>query len=140
MSEAVTTSQLRRMLKAREANDKAQAKAKETEQAKVAAEMEVFDAMEAGGDKSLKRDVGAPWGTITVTPGETNYANVFDQDEFEKWAQEAGFETEMLGERKPRMKVINKYVQRVLKSSSMKMPPGVEHRRTRRITVRLPKK
>lgn len=131
-----TLTQLRRLMKAREADEKAKAVAEKAASKRKDAEEEVAEAIVAAGIKGEHtRDLGAPWGIQGFQPGETEYGYVYALEEFEEWAKANGFETDFLGEPKPRKKAINQYLKRI-KATGGQMPAGVERRTTRRVTVR----
>ena len=131
----VSTSQLRRMLAAREKHAKVAALEKEAKAEKVAAELEVHEAMEGNGDTSVTRDVGPPWGKVSFTANATIRGDIYDEEAFIEWAERQGFEKAMLGKPQPRKQAINQYVRRALKSKG-DLPEGVEHHRTRYVTVK----
>lgn len=128
-------SQLRRLLAAREKHAKLDKQTKAAKEKLDAAEIEVHEAFEADGVKGqLKIDVGEPWGVVAFQPGQTIYANVYDPEAYEKWVRKNRRGRELLGEPQVRKKPLNQLIRRMLQQRG-RMPDGVEHRRTRYITV-----
>ena len=132
----VTNSQLIRMLEAREKYERARLAKTAAEEAKVAAELEVHEAMEGAGDKVIVRDLGPPWGTRRFVPNATIYADIYDEDELREWAVEEQREREFFpADPEPRKKPLNQYLRRVLQTPGMNIPPGVQQKRSRYVTV-----
>ena len=131
----VTNSQLIRLLEARQRYEKAYRAQVNAAEARAAAELEVHEAMEGAGDKSITRDLGPPWGVRRFVPNHTDYSEVYDEKSFREWAAEQERTAEFIAEPAPRKKPLNQYLRRVLKTPGMEMPPGVEHRRKRYVTV-----
>lgn len=131
----VTNSQLIRMLEARERYDRAYRAKVNAEEAKKAAEVEVHEAMEGAGDRVIVRDLGPPWGVRRFVPNATIFSDVYDEQALRDWATDEGRDREFLAEPAPRKKALNQYVRRVLKTPGMNLPPGVQHQRSRYVTV-----
>lgn len=138
--EGPAKSQLRRVLKLRDESAKLEAKAKAKANELHEAEMEVHEAMEGAGlVGNHKYDLGKPWGVVGFQAGQKRYSNVYDLEAFVEWAEEHGYKDAFLSENpKPREKVVNQYVRRS-QDQGLDLPAGVEPRRTRFMTVRLPK-
>lgn len=132
---SVTNSQLIRMLEADAKYERARLAKIAANDAKVAAELEVHEALEGAGDVSITRDLGPPWGVYTFVPNETIYSDIYDYDAFEAWTRENHRAVEFIGEPAPRKQPLNQFVRRVLKTKGMEMPAGVQHKRTRYVTA-----
>ncbi len=133
---SVQNSQLIRLLKARERNDRATREKNNAMQELAAAEREVQQAMEDAKDKSVTRDLGPPWGVKQFQPRATVYADVYNLKEFREWAKGEGRIQEFINDTPAvRKQPINQHVRRATKTKGMRIPPGVEVRRTPYVTV-----
>ena len=133
---SVQNSQLIRLLKARERNDRATREKNDAMKALAAAEREVQQAMEDAKDKTITRDLGPPWGVQQFQPRTTAYGEVYDLDALREWAKAEGREIEFINDTPAVRKApVNQLVRRALKTKGMRIPPGVEVRRTPYVTV-----
>ncbi len=126
MADGPSVTQLRALMEAREADEKAQAAAKLTAQRKRDLELEVHEAMVwAGWKGEHKIDLGEPWGVQGFTPKATETGHVYNVDALLAWAEERQLTAGYFGERAPRKAPINQLVKRA-KRGQADMPDGVE--------------
>jgi hypothetical protein len=121
-----SVTQLRALMAAREADEKAQAAAKQTAARKRDLELEVHEAMVwAGWKGEHKIDLGDPYGVQGFTPKATETGHVYDPEALITWAKPRGLLSSLFGERQPRKKAINQQVKRARRGQA-EMPDGVE--------------
>lgn len=130
-----SVSQLRALMEARERYARLDQEARAAKQERNTREMEVHEAMEEAGWKGAHSiDLGEPWGVQRFTANATIFADVYDEDALVEWAAKHGYADAMLGERTVRKAALNQYVRQQLNTHGA-LPEGVEHKRTRYVTV-----
>lgn len=116
----------------REEYDKAKAAADAAKERRDQLTVEIHEAMEASGDKSLTRDIGPPWGEVRFVPNETVYGDVYDEDKLLEWLNDRAL-TDEWSAPKLRKKAVNDAVKRA-RAARTNPPPGVQERITRYVT------
>ena len=126
MAEGPSVTQLRALMEAREADERAQAAAAAAAKRKRTIELEVHEAMVwAGWKGEHKIDLGPPWGVQGFTPKATETGHVYDVAALEKWAEENGYKPTFFGDPTVRKKAINQHVKRARRGQA-DLPAGVE--------------
>ncbi len=100
-----------------------------------AVRLDLWEALKDAPDTHIERDLGPPWGVRRFTPGETVYANIYDETAYEQYLDETGLRRELVGTAY-RKAPLNVRVRRALKNPSVPMPAGVEHTSTKYITAK----
>lgn len=115
--------------------DALKAKADEAKRRFDAVKLDLWEDLKDAPDTHIERDLGPPWGVRRFTPGETIYANIYNEAEYLKYLKSSGLERELVGTAF-RKAPLNVRVRRALKNPSVEMPPGVEHASTKYITAK----
>lgn len=124
---------VRAFLKARDEAEAAASAAKAAEKEHKQRQAELWEAMSDAGLKSLKIDVGEPWGEISLRPSETIRSKVLDKDALIEALEQSGRADEIT-KVDFKLKPLNELVRECL-NHKIKLPDGLDFSSTKYITV-----
>jgi hypothetical protein len=139
MLDEAAKSILRRHLELRQQRDEAKKAADALDKEYRESEADLFEMIEESGLKGgLKVDLGEPHGTVTFSNRTTHYGRIIDEDSaLEHFSQRAM--TDELTKSKWSMRRLHEIVREHIESGE-DMPPGVDYRTDRGVSIRRQKK
>jgi hypothetical protein len=129
---------LRRFVELREKRDAAKLAATRAESDYREAETEVWEAFdESPQEGSRKIDLGEPYGVVTFQAKETTYGRVLSEEEFLDYLEQSA-QVEEYTVAKIKEARINELV-RGFREQNIDLPPGLDFRTTRYVSISMPK-
>lgn len=135
--EDITASKFLRLLELRTKRDEKKTAAEESERSYRAYESELFDELEESPMQGRRRIDLGEHGVVSFTPRETFYGRIIDKDAAMNFFEERG-QTDLMVTPKISAQRLNELVREHL-DMGRDMPPGVDWRPVRGITISRPK-